>query len=339
MPGSFKKTFIAIVTFLGGLYFALAFFLPEELSLLGTTVNLGDYNTVITDCLKLIGAMAIGLGLINIFRAHGNRILKASKGATYSGVLLLGLIVVLAIEFISLYNEEKARLELLSISSLTSYIDKVVVDDRPLEARKNALKLGTTHLTKAKEKIKNKQARIPSKSEITSCLDSSIKQFERLEKAYDGLMSEDFSKITDETKSAIESCAITIRTITQEHDKLSTAGLASTFVEKAIFIPLGASTFALLAFYVASAAYRSFRIKNVESTLMMLVALLVILGQIPHGPLYIWEDLPYVRRLLMTHLNTPGNRAIFFGSAVAGLAMAIRIWLSLERNPLDEEQQ
>ena len=67
---------------------------------------------------------------------------------------------------------------------------------------------------------------------------------------------------------------------------------------------------------------------------MMIFAILVMLGQIPQGPLYIWEGLPALRLWLMANISTPAVRAIEFGSIVAGLAMAVRMWLSLEKSPL-----
>ena len=105
-------------------------------------------------------------------------------------------------------------------------------------------------------------------------------------------------------------------------------------MENGFFFPLGAAMFSLLAFYIAVAAYRSFRIKSVEALVMMIFAILVMLGQIPQGPLYIWEGLPALRLWLMSNVSTPAVRAIEFGSIIAGLAMAMRMWLSLEKSPL-----
>ena len=106
---------------------------------------------------------------------------------------------------------------------------------------------------------------------------------------------------------------------------------------EAFFVPLGSAMFALLAFYVATAAYRSFRIRSFEASIMMLAAIVVMLGQIPHGPLYISPALPAVRRWLLMNVSTPTFRAIYFGAAVAGLAMAVRMWLSLEKGPLQSD--
>lgn len=70
---------------------------------------------------------------------------------------------------------------------------------------------------------------------------------------------------------------------------------------------------------------------------MMTAALIVMLGQIPHGPMLISPQLVPLRLWLLEQLSTPAFRAIYFGSAIAGLAMAVRMWLSLERSPLDSE--
>jgi hypothetical protein len=108
-------------------------------------------------------------------------------------------------------------------------------------------------------------------------------------------------------------------------------------LQHSFFFPLGAAMFSLLAFYIASAAFRSFRIRSLEALFMMLAAVVVMLGQIPHGPLYISESLPGMRLWLLENLSTPAFRAIYFGAAVAGLALAVRMWLSLERSPLSDD--
>ena len=90
--------------------------------------------------------------------------------------------------------------------------------------------------------------------------------------------------------------------------------------------------------YIAVAAYRSSRIKTVDSVLMMSAAVIVILGQTTHGPKYISSHLPTIRLWLLENLSTPANRAIYFGGIIAGLAMATRMWLSLEDSPLTEEE-
>jgi len=116
-----------------------------------------------------------------------------------------------------------------------------------------------------------------------------------------------------------------------------------------LFAPLQAATFSLLAFYIASAAYRAFRIRTAEAGLMMVAAFIVMLGQVPIGAWLtssIPQTSPYLSffRLemfgdwIMRWVNMPAQRGIVFGIAVGALAMSLRIWLSLERGTFFSEQ-
>jgi len=115
-----------------------------------------------------------------------------------------------------------------------------------------------------------------------------------------------------------------------------------------LFMPLQAATFSLLAFYIASAAYRAFRIHTAEAGLMMAAAFIVMLAQVPvgawlthwlptAGPLSFFR-LEALGEWIMSWLNTPAQRGIVFGIAVGALAMSLRIWLSLERGTFFSEQ-
>ena len=111
---------------------------------------------------------------------------------------------------------------------------------------------------------------------------------------------------------------------------------------------LDATMFSIIAFYIVSAAYRAFRVRSVEATMLLLTAVIVMLGQISVGQLLtawipdtgIWHSLhiEVIRNWILTKANAPATRAIAFGLGIGSLAVALRIWLGLERGSYFEGQ-
>lgn len=64
---------------------------------------------------------------------------------------------------------------------------------------------------------------------------------------------------------------------------LSTQGSLFNWMFRFIFTPLSATMFALLAFFVASASYRAFKIRNFEATLLLISGIIIMLGRVPIG--------------------------------------------------------
>ncbi|NLW17203.1 MAG: hypothetical protein GX033_06100, partial [Firmicutes bacterium] len=100
-----------------------------------------------------------------------------------------------------------------------------------------------------------------------------------------------------------------------------------------IIAPLGAAMFAILAFYIASAAYRAFRMRSFEASLLLISAVLVMLGRAPVGEL-IWSQFPEIACWLVDIPNTVGQRSIMIGAAIGGFATSLRILLGIERGHL-----
>lgn len=66
-------------------------------------------------------------------------------------------------------------------------------------------------------------------------------------------------------------------------EHLLAEGTVFNWLFKYLFTPMSATMFALLAFFVASASYRAFRIRNFEATLLLLSGIIIMLGRVPIG--------------------------------------------------------
>lgn len=108
------------------------------------------------------------------------------------------------------------------------------------------------------------------------------------------------------------------------------------------FIPLSATMFSLLAFFIASAAYRAFIIRSFESNLLMIAAVVVILGRTGFGTMLTgwlpqgWRflHLPNLADFVMQYPNSAAQRAIMISAALGIIGSGLRIILGIERSYL-----
>ncbi|MDR3688345.1 MAG: hypothetical protein P4L46_03125 [Fimbriimonas sp.] len=113
----------------------------------------------------------------------------------------------------------------------------------------------------------------------------------------------------------------------------------SDFVVVQIIASVTSTVFSLLAFYMATAAYRVFRVRTGEAALMMVSALIVMIGQTPFGSyLTSWMGeryssfwLPNIAAWILRVPNTGVFRGLVFGVMMGAFATALRYWLSMER--------
>ncbi len=110
--------------------------------------------------------------------------------------------------------------------------------------------------------------------------------------------------------------------------------------------PLTATMFALLAFYVASAAFRAFRAKNLESILLLGTAFIILLAQtaagmfltgwIPADSVFAFLRFDSLRIAITEYIQTAGMRAITIGIALGVAATSLRLLLGIDRSYLSK---
>ncbi len=103
-----------------------------------------------------------------------------------------------------------------------------------------------------------------------------------------------------------------------------------------VLSPVQATMFALLAFFIASAAYRAFRAKTLLATLLLLSAAVVMLGRVPIGDMltsWLPEGLRFsdIAKYILDYPNTAAKRAIYIGVGLGIAATALKIILGIER--------
>jgi hypothetical protein len=111
--------------------------------------------------------------------------------------------------------------------------------------------------------------------------------------------------------------------------------------------PLTATMFAMLAFYVASAAFRAFRAKNVEATLLLATAFIILLGRTFAGQLLTgwlpdglgWLRIDRISAEIMSVYNTAGTRAIMIGIALGIASTSLKVLLGIDRSYLGSDRE
>lgn len=111
------------------------------------------------------------------------------------------------------------------------------------------------------------------------------------------------------------------------------------FLFNHILQPLEATFSALLALFMATAAFRALRIRDLESLYFALIAFIVLLGQPPIGTYLQFElpgmggrfELPVFKDFLLEVPTAAGMRGILLGVALGTIATSLRILMGIDR--------
>jgi len=107
-----------------------------------------------------------------------------------------------------------------------------------------------------------------------------------------------------------------------------------------VLVAIEGTMFSLLAFYIASAAYRAFRARSVQATALLLAAVIVMLGRVPLGESIsfwhkIWPSLPTftgIANWILTVPNMAAKRGMGLGIGLGIMMLSLKIVLGIERS-------
>ncbi len=103
-------------------------------------------------------------------------------------------------------------------------------------------------------------------------------------------------------------------------------------------VPCGATIFSILAFFMASAAFRTFRARNFSAALLLIAAMVVMFGRVPVSEAFSQKlfGVPGVfakaTDVLMEYPNLAAKRGILLGISLGAISQSLRILFGIERS-------
>ncbi|MBN2802340.1 MAG: hypothetical protein JXR91_04525 [Deltaproteobacteria bacterium] len=107
---------------------------------------------------------------------------------------------------------------------------------------------------------------------------------------------------------------------------------------KYLISPIEATMFSLLAFFVASAAFRAFRARSAGAAVLLVSATIVMLAMIP----FISEGVPLLKdwsEFILNYPNTAAKRAILIGVSLGAISVALKNIFGVDKTLLDRGEK
>ncbi|MBN2716267.1 MAG: hypothetical protein JXX14_10460 [Deltaproteobacteria bacterium] len=105
---------------------------------------------------------------------------------------------------------------------------------------------------------------------------------------------------------------------------------------KYLISPIEATMFSLLAFYVASAAFRAFRARSASAAILLVSATVVMLALIPA----VSQNIPLISEIsafILKYPNTAAKRAILIGVSLGAISVALKTIIGIDRTLLERD--
>ncbi|MEE9574265.1 MAG: hypothetical protein V3W20_14515 [Candidatus Neomarinimicrobiota bacterium] len=238
-----------------------------------------------TQWYDILASFAIFLGALNLLKLQFQKIIKRKKGWQYSIFIILGFLFSFSAGFIFYGNYT------VNVTAIGDSPDEVaiILSETTRNSLDESMMLVTDIAEAGQTEIDNKFWREKNATALA----------ERL--------NENGADATVMPK--------------QWGAHLNSEGSLFYWMFMNFFKPLQATMFALLAFLVASASYRAFRIRNFEATLLLVSGIIIMLGRVPIGSkISSWFVLYLLVLLIGVMVNSwQKNRLLTFGTVGLGV--------------------
>ena len=261
--------------------------------------------------IQIIMTFTMILGAFSLLRFNCQKIARKQNGWGYSIVLLVGFFAMAAAGMIS--------------GSWPAFEDE--------------LKVGQKYMCLAENKLRADQVTIVKITEA---------EVEVEGKKTKGTKTITVSKIEKDKNGAETNKEFIVSADRLKSENMSKVCIFQQVLYEGVFKSAGSTMFALLAFFVASASFRAFRIKSKEAGLLMFSAFIVMLGNVPLGNMIskLWTWIPFIGQYLeisaikdwiMTYPSSAAQGAILIGAMLGYISSSLKIILGVERSHLGGE--
>jgi len=275
------------------------------LTLFGNFIKQDDIHNFVkniaTEWFDIIASFAIFLGALNMMKLHIKKIINKKRNWQYSTLAVIGFCFAIFAGFF--YRGAN----FITISDVKE-----------------------GQLTNVSEIIA-KEVNVSNPNIIQNNLVTSTEDY-KIDKIF---MTEESAKIfISELNPFVEN--IELKSI-RWGDHVQTEGSLFYWMFFKILNPLSATMFALLAFFVASASYRAFRIRNFEATLLLVAGIILMLGRVPIGSLIPWWAVGIMIMFGLGAIIAPfiNERIMLLGIVGGGIVLFIvfGIFMGWNQNP------
>jgi hypothetical protein len=344
VPSNFRKPISVAVTFLAGLFYVVEWLLPRSRTAAGDQVaylgpiNFGDVVPVVPSISQVLTGMLLALGVLSIFRVHFGRLFKMQKDWFFSAVLLVSLFAMTVFGIATFQGG-------LGVEKGQAAIDAALRSPTPPPFSAENQQLARTGIDAtwiaAREAKKSPLLRLYQQSKLSQAdYDSQLAAAYATVDAQRTAQEAALNAAIGGNQMTPEMAALVKTGMQTRQDRgVVSQGFALLFQQG--LLAMDAAMFSLIGFFILSAAYRAFRIRSVEASILMATALIVLLMFVPialrltsgidPGSFAGNFRIDSIGMWLLTTINVPAIRAIDLGLGFGLVAMALRIMLGLER--------